>query len=83
MIQGASGCFDIAQDTHAPRGKNDDYYKVSVCVCVCVCVCVLVAQLCPILCDPMDCRLPGSSVHEILQARVLQCIAIPFSRGCS
>ena len=60
MIQGASGCFDTAQDTHAPRGKNDDCYKVSVCVCVCVCVCVLVAQLCPILCDPMDCRLPGS-----------------------
>ena len=31
---------------------------------MCVCVCVLVAQLCLILCDPMDCSLPGSSVHE-------------------
>ena len=29
-------------------------------------VCVLVAQLCPTLCNPMDCSLPGSSVHEIL-----------------
>ena len=31
-----------------------------------------VAQLCPTLCDPMDCSLPGSSVHGILQARVLE-----------
>ena len=37
---------------------------------MCVCVSVLVAQLCPILCNPMDCSLPGSSVHEIFQARV-------------
>ena len=33
---------------------------------------VLVAQLCPTLCDLMDCSLPGSSVHEILQARILE-----------
>ena len=32
---------------------------------------------------PMDCRLPGSSVHEILQARILEWVAIPFSRGSS
>ena len=36
-------------------------------------------QLCLTLCDPMDCSLPGSSVHGILQARVLECVAIPFS----
>ena len=43
------------------------------CVCVCVCVCVvLVAQLCPALCNPMDYSLPGSSVHEILQAKMLE-----------
>ena len=42
---------------------------------------VLVAQSCPILCNPMDCSLPGSFVHEILQARTLEWEAIPFSRG--
>ena len=40
-------------------------------------------QLCLTLCDPMDCRLPGSSVHGILQARILEWVAIPFSRGSS
>ena len=39
------------------------------------------AQLCPTLCDPMDCSRPGSSVHVILQARILEQVAIPFSRG--
>ena len=44
---------------------------------------VLDAQLCLTLRDPMDCSLPGSSVHGILQARILGCIAISFSRGSS
>ena len=35
-----------------------------------------VAQLCPTLCDPMDCSLPGSSVHGVFQARILECVAI-------
>ena len=38
-----------------------------------------VAQSCPTLCDPMDCTLPGSSVHGIFQARVLDWITIAFS----
>jgi len=38
-----------------------------------------VAQSCPILSDPMDCSLPGSSVHGIFQARVLEWVAIAFS----
>ena len=38
-----------------------------------------VAQSCPTLCDPMDCSLPGSSVHGIFQARVLEWVAIAFS----
>ena len=38
-----------------------------------------VAQSCPALCDPMDCGLPGSSVHGIFQARVLEWGAIAFS----
>ena len=40
-----------------------------------------VAQSCPTLCDPMDCNLPGFSVHGIFQARILEWGAIPFSRG--
>ena len=44
---------------------------------------MLVIQLCPTVCDSVDCSLPGSSVHGILQARILECISIPFSRGSS
>ena len=42
-----------------------------------------IAQSCPTLCDPMDCRLPGSTIHGIFQARVLEWVAISFSRGSS
>ena len=42
-----------------------------------------VAQLCLTLCNPMDCSLPGSSVHGILQARIPEWVAISFSRGSS
>ena len=44
---------------------------------------MLVAQSCVILCHPMNCSLPGSSVHAILQARILEWVAIPFSRWSS
>ena len=37
--------------------------------------------LCPTLCDPMDCRPPGSSVHGILQARLVEWVAFPFFMG--
>ena len=40
-----------------------------------------VAQLCPTLCDPVDCSSPGSSVPGILQARILEWVAMPFSSG--
>ena len=50
---------------------------------VCVYVCVLATQLCLTLCDPMDCCLPGSSVHGILQARILEWVAILSFRGSS
>ena len=43
------------------------------------CVCVLVTQSCLTLCDPMRCILPGSSVHGVSQARILEWVAIPFS----
>ena len=39
-----------------------------------------VTRSCLILCDPMDCSLPGSSIHGIFQARVLEWVAISFSR---
>ena len=44
---------------------------------------VSVAQSYSTLCDPIDCQLPGSSVHGILQARILEWVAMPFSRGSS
>ena len=40
-----------------------------------------VAQSCPTLCDPVDCSLPGSSVHGILQARIQEWVAISFSKS--
>ena len=45
----------------------------------CVWECVLVSQSCPTLCNTMDCSPPVSSVHGILQARVLEWVDIPFS----
>ena len=55
------------------------------CVCVCVCVraCAKSLQSFLTLCDPMDCSLPGSSVSGILQARILEWVAMPFSRASS
>ena len=44
---------------------------------------VLKLLSCVRLCDPMDCSLPGSSVHGILQVRILEWVAISFSRGSS
>ena len=44
---------------------------------------VLVAQLCPTLCDPMTCNPPGSSVHGVFQVRILEWVAVPFSRWSS
>ena len=46
-------------------------------------MCAKLLQSCPTLWDPTDCSLPGSSVHGILQARVLECVAMPSSRGSS
>ena len=48
----------------------------------CAC-CTKSLQSCPTLCDPMDCSLPGSSVHGTLQARILEWVAMPSSRGSS
>ena len=62
-------------------------FALSLCVCVCVCartpMRMLVAQSCLILCDPIDYSLPVSSVYGILQVRILERVAISFSRGSS
>ena len=74
--------------TYTPQGTPD----VPLCVCVCVCarahtlcICVLVSlfKSCLTLHNPMDCSMPGSFVQGILQARILEWVAIPFSRGSS
>ena len=44
---------------------------------------VLAAQLCSTFCNPVDCNLPSFSIHGILQARILDWVAISFSRGSS
>ena len=54
------------------------HFHMSVYVCVCS-----VTQSCPTLCDPMNCSLPGSSVHGILQERIMEWVAISSSRGSS
>ena len=67
-----------AQRFHVPRGmvkKKTEEETKSFILCVCE------TQLCPTLCDPMDCSPPGSSVHGILQARILEWVPIPSSRG--
>ena len=54
-----------------------------VCVRACVRVHAKLLLSGPTLCNPMDCSPPGSSVHEILQAGILECVALPYSRGSS
>ena len=53
-----------------------------VCVCVCVCVCGVFSRFSHVqLCGPMDCSPPDSSIHGILQARILEWVAISFPQG--
>ena len=46
-------------------------------------MCILVTQSCPIFCDPMDCSLIGSSIHGILQAKILEWVVMSFFRWSS
>ena len=48
-----------------------------------LCMCARLLQTCPTLCDPMDYSPPDSTVHGILQARILERVVISFSRGSS
>ena len=47
------------------------------------CFCCLITKSCATLCNPMDCSLPGSSVHGISQARISEWVAVSFARGSS
>ena len=64
--------------TYSLIGSSGKHCLISKCCCGC-----LVAQPCLTLCNPMNCSPPGSSVHGILKARILERVAIPFSRGSS
>ena len=71
----------------SPSGQSAKLFSSKCRVCVlCVCTCMLshlvVSKLCPTLYDPMDCSPPGSSVHGIFLARILDWVAISSSR-CS
>ena len=67
---------DLFQSTGFPGGTSD---KESICQCRKVNSESEVAQSCPTPSNPMDCSLPGSSIHGILQARILEWGAIAFS----
>ena len=69
----------LEENVRSCRNCRHIYSFLAGAAAVCVCVCVLVAQSCPTLCDPMDCSLPGSFVHGILQARILEWVAISFT----
>ena len=51
--------------------------------CYIMCMHAKLLKSSPTLCNPIDCSSPGSSVHGILQARILEWVAMPFSRGSS
>ena len=66
----ATGLKKVSFHSNTKKGQCQRMFKV------------LVSQSCPTLWDPMDCSLPSSSVHGIPQARILEWIAIPFSKEC-
>ena len=78
--------------TQSCPGKNNTVFAhchswwfvyTFVCLQLGACVCVLIAQSCPALCDPIDCSPPDSSFRGIHQARILEWVALPSSRGPS
>ena len=60
------------------------YQRTHICrIYIYVLCCAKLLQLCPALCNPVDCSPPGSSVHGMLQARILEWVSMPSSRGSS
>ena len=79
------GCLAVLK--WSSTGSPTHTSSLFICECgvhfsVCIHMC-LVTQSCPNLCNPMDCSLPGSSIHGIILARILEQVAISFSRGSS
>ena len=76
---GSAMCIAIRiADSLCYTVETIQYCKAIMCVCVCVC-----AQSCLTLCNLMYCSPPGSSSHGIFEARILERIAISYSRGSS
>ena len=75
--------YRVTQTQIGLKGLSTHYekkYGGSLC---CVCVCAQQLQLCPTLCDPVDYSPPGSSVHGIFPARILEWVGMPSSRASS
>ena len=66
------------EDPSESRLELNSSFSCHICICCCS-----VAKSCPTLCDPMDCSPPGSPVHGIILARILEWVAISFSGGSS
>ena len=82
LIQGLNWVFCIAGRLFTIWTTREAWAPYA-CVCVCVCVCVWVTRLCPILCGPKEYSSSGSSLHRIPQTRMLEWVAIPFSKASS
>ena len=72
-----------AQGDGAPGRAETAQFDESQTVTGIACLRAKSLQLCPTLCNPMDCSPPGSSVHGILQARIQEWVAVPSSKGSS
>ena len=80
-----SPCIYVYTHKH-PHKYIYTYTHMYTCMCIYIyifCFCCLVTKMCSILCNPMDCSLPGSSVYGISQASILEWVAISFFRGSS
>ena len=77
------GSLGVGHDWVSNTLRQTQLYLLSQCFSKVSELQVLVTQLCLTVCDPMDYSPPGFSVHGILQARILEWVAIPFSRGSS